>query len=409
MIIYVSDFDLNGSGYMHISTNLCNELALRHDMGVIAIGMGYDGREHHWPYSIVPCPNLQTVPHMIGHIRNYGAPLEAVVVALDIPLQEALLKSIKLDGVPYVGIFPLEAPPLCMDWALELMKMDARLVMSRFGQDALQLANVQSEFIPIGVHDPQLWRPPTADERAQIRQSMGWGEDTFVILTVADNQERKNLAAAYEMVSRFAVDVQERNAQGYVTRKEVKRKASWQLVTRTDSPVGWKLQDLGMRHGILELTNLYSRGVPAKSLWAMFAGADAFLLTSKAEGLAIPVLEAMACKLPVIATDCGAMTEHLHGGRGLLIQPEYRYTDPFGNGDRYMAGIADGVKCLEHLEKYGPKELALEDACQYVAERTWDRAGAVLADAIRRVRKPNERQETLQTAEIPATPAIALG
>ena len=54
MILYVSDFDLSGSGYMRIGTNLCNELVLRHDIGVIALGMGYDGREHHWPFSITP-------------------------------------------------------------------------------------------------------------------------------------------------------------------------------------------------------------------------------------------------------------------------------------------------------------------------------------------------------------------
>jgi glycosyltransferase involved in cell wall biosynthesis len=37
-------------------------------------------------------------------------------------------------------------------------------------------------------------------------------------------------------------------------------------------------------------------GCRSGSLWSLYAAADAFLLTSKAEGLAMPVLEAMACR-----------------------------------------------------------------------------------------------------------------
>jgi hypothetical protein len=53
---------------------------------------------------------------MIEQIQGYGAPVEAIVVALDIPLQEALLKSLKTtpEDPPYIGIFPLEAGPLCI-------------------------------------------------------------------------------------------------------------------------------------------------------------------------------------------------------------------------------------------------------------------------------------------------------
>ena len=42
MIIFVSDFDLRGSGYMNIAVALCKELADRgHD--VKALGIGYGG------------------------------------------------------------------------------------------------------------------------------------------------------------------------------------------------------------------------------------------------------------------------------------------------------------------------------------------------------------------------------
>ena len=126
----------------------------------------------------------------------------------------------------------------------------------------------------------------------------------------------------------------------------------------------------------------------------MFAGADAFLLTSKAEGLAIPVLEAMAVKLPVVGTDCGAIAEHLADGRGLLIESEYEYTDPFGNGDRHMASIADGVDKLTLLDEFGPERVDLAAAYEYVMERTWEKAGAVLAETIEKVSKDVGKEAT---------------
>lgn len=384
MILYISDFDLSGSGYMRIGTRLCNELVMRHEMGVIAIGLGYDRREHPWPFSIAPCSHLQAIPTMVSQIRGYGAPVEAIVVALDIPLQEALMKAMGVPGdIPYIGIFPLEAEPLCMPWAMHLLQMDARLIMSRFGQAALERAGVDSQFIPLGVEDH--WRPPTPEERAQIRQGLGIDDDTFVILTVADNQERKNLARAMEIFADFSVEVLEHGRAGFATKVESKRKTLWQLVTRTDSPVGWKLDDLAMRLGVMDRCTFYNRGVPSRMLWSLFASADCFLLTSKAEGLAVPALEAMACRLPVVGTDCTAIHEHLDEERGLLIQPEYTYVDPFGNGLRRLASLSDGVDMLILLaEGYNHSQM-VERAEAYVQARTWEGAGTILAQTIDRV------------------------
>jgi len=54
---------------------------------------------------------------------------------------------------------------------------------------------------------------------------------------------------------------------------------------------------------------------------AILARADAFALCSSAEGLSNAIMEAMAARLPIVATRVGGNGELLEGGRGLLVPP----------------------------------------------------------------------------------------
>lgn len=368
-IIYVSDFDLRGSGYMNIAVNLCTEL-VKNNHEVLALGLGYNRQHHGHPFTIVPAELRQVVP-MIQQLRH-AKDIEAIVVALDIPLQERLLQLLDAPGdIPYIGLFPLESGPLCMSWALSLLRMNERLIMSEFGKAELQAVGVDSHFLPVAF-DKESWRPPEAEERAMLRQGLGVDDDTFVVLTVADNQERKNLSRSLEIFADFAKT----------------RKAAYWLVTRPDSSVGWKLTDYAADLGVLDRVNIWKRGMPFKQLWSLYAAADAFLLTSKAEGLAMPVLEAQSCRLPVVGTQCAAIEEHLQDGRGLMIDPDYVMIDPWGNSRRYLASRDDGAYKLRLLAGVmSPDELeTMKNKAQaYVNNRTWDKAGQVLCEAIARV------------------------
>lgn len=374
MIIYVSDFDLRGSGYCNIGVNLCTELV---DKGyeVMALGIGYDRREHHHPFKIVPVRAFIDIPHMIYQL-SLVFNIECVIVALDIPHQETLLNH-KFE-FPYIGLFPLEAGPLCGPWAISLLRMDARLIMSKFGQKELELAGVDSTFIPIGV-TLEDWQPPSPEMKQALRQGLDV-DDKKVVLTVADNQERKNLSRAMEIVA----GLNDPNV-------------FYWLVTRPDSPVGWKLEDYAMQMGIFDTMTIWKRGMPQKELWKLYACADAFLLTSKAEGLAIPVLEAMAMKIPVVGTDCTAIQEHCTNGRGFGIPPSYIHIDPWGNSQRYMADLDIGVSTLQAVLYSDPYYQALHNAAQYVRERTWQKAGQILIDTIKRVTNGKKKTSTETT------------
>jgi hypothetical protein len=78
---------------------------------------------------------------MINRLADYGAPIEAVIVALDIIQQEAMIKALNIPGkFPYLAIFPLESGPLCQPWAINLMRANGCLVMSQFAVRELALA-----------------------------------------------------------------------------------------------------------------------------------------------------------------------------------------------------------------------------------------------------------------------------
>ena len=85
----------------------------------------------------------------------------------------------------------------------------------------------------------------------------------------------------------------------------------------------------------LERWLVFSTGVTTEDLPTVYQGAEIFLLTSIYEGFGLPILEALASGVPVIASNVSAMPEA--GG------PGSRLVDP-DNADEIAAGIIDILK-----------------------------------------------------------------
>jgi colanic acid/amylovoran biosynthesis glycosyltransferase len=78
----------------------------------------------------------------------------------------------------------------------------------------------------------------------------------------------------------------------------------------------YTIYDLGLE-GSVQLAGRLSPPAVRQRLQA----ADVFLLSSLSEGLSNAALEAMACELPVVTTDCGGMREAITAGVEGLITP----------------------------------------------------------------------------------------
>lgn len=355
-VVVISDIDLKGSGYLNISMPLCDGLAAKgHD--IILLGLNYKNEPHNHDFAILGASNFLEIQAMTENLHRDGQ-LDFLIVALDLPIQANMLKSLKSKPFKYVGIFPIEAPPLCMDWASAIMQMDKAYIISKFGAEEAQkrfLSN--AEYFEVGI-DTESWRPPTQEERNNIRKARGF-ENKFVILTIADNQERKNLGNAIEAVARF-IHADDRDDVEYV------------LVTRENNPVGWKLQEYAYDENIGTEMTIIERGISFVELWGLYAAADVFLLPSKTEGLGMPLLEAMAVGVPCIATNFSGMAELLEGGRGYLVESEYEFRDPFGNSWRKFPDKNEIIDMLK-LIKNNPEDArkTAEKALEYVKTRSW--------------------------------------
>src|SRR3990167_6671709 len=265
-IVFISDFDLRGSGYLNIASNLCAGLvAVGHEVKVI--GLQYGGDEHTFPFSLIPASNLQDVT-AIFHNLNFMFQPQVVIVALDIPIQAMLLTQFQKYPIPYIVITPLESGPLCLQWAMTLMQAKAVLMISQHATDEANKMGVPAEYMQVGI-SADAWRIPIPEEKSNIRSVLGCQEDEFVILTVADNQERKFLSRSLEIVAEFG--------------KQVTNRFRYLLVTREHLPVGMELRDYARVLGINQQFTIFERGMGFKELWSIYAAADCLLLTSKAE------------------------------------------------------------------------------------------------------------------------------
>ena len=245
-----------------------------------------------------------------------------------------------------------------MSWAFILQQADKVFFISQMGADEAQKAGVETaEHLVVGM-DTESWRLRTLEEYRGGRKSLGISEDTLVILTVADNQERKNLSKAMEIVSKV--------------KKEHGVKVRYILVTRENSEVGWKLRDLAMDYGIASELMIFERGLSFGELYALYAMADVFLLTSKAEGLGMPVMESMCVGVPVVATNCGAMPELLGDNRGFLMNTEYSMIDPWGNSRRDFPNTEHALGILQDIKMKFVEEV-VSNARNYMETRTWDK------------------------------------
>lgn len=116
-----------------------------------------------------------------------------------------------------------------------------------------------------------------------------------------------------------------------------------------------------------EFTYTLFKDVNYETMAKLYSSADAFIFTSYKESFGLPPLEAMACGVPVVTTDCGGIRDYAVDGYNALIVPP---GDPKAVADTMLKILRE--KLIEH---------GIETAKQ----RIWDKVVDKFEQAIKEV------------------------
>jgi glycosyltransferase involved in cell wall biosynthesis len=209
----------------------------------------------------------------------------------------------------------------CQRAALPAIAKRARVVItvSEFSKRELgELLGVDAHVVPGGVD--RRFQPSADPEPAKV----ALGLIRPYVLTVASRTARKNLASLDATARRLGHDGIDLVAAG-----------GQRPQFRDDGATSGGPRALGH--------------VPDAHLPGLYAGASAFVLPSWHEGFGLTCLEAMACGVPVVAADAGALPETC-GDAARYADP----ADPDEIATQVLAAIGD-----DRLREAGPKRAAV--------------------------------------------------
>lgn len=257
-------------------------------------------------------------------------------------------------------------PPVAVVDVLKHRKIQP-IAMSRFGEHWLKKAGLDPLYVPHGV-DTQVFRP-LENGRKDAREVLEMPEDAFVVGMVAANRGwslhacRKAFPQAFDAFARFA----QKHDDVYM----------YCHTQAQPAPPGMDLVMCARAMGIPEDRIAF----PPDVAWhlhvmdnhfvaGMMNGFDVLLNPSMSEGFGIPIIEAQACGVPVIASNHSSMPELTQSG--WLVQG-----DKWWDGSQMAFGISPSVADIVHLleEAYknrGNQKLkdgAVEFAQTYDADR----------------------------------------
>lgn len=299
-----------GSGYGQQAGILAKQLALLGIKPAISGFCGITGARI--AHEGIPHFPAGFNPYGLDVIRGHAAEWDAdlVITVMDAMVLEPQIMA-DLGAVHWM---PVDCAPLSVLDRIRLRESGCTpIAISRFGRDQLSEAGFAPFFVPHGI-DTELFSP--GDGNA-ARDRLGIPRDAFVVGINAANNDRERKAFPEQMAA-FALF----------------RQAHPDALLLMHSLAAGPGTDLNMVAGLLGIRDAirwsdrhkYTTGgfTPADmAAWYQVMrgdGGGVFSGATYAEGFGLPLLEAQASGIPVVATDHSAMTENC--GAGWLVQGE---------------------------------------------------------------------------------------
>ncbi len=259
-----------------------------------------------------------------------------------------------------VGFTMLEVDGFPSEWVRQANRMDEVWVPSEFNRQGFVDSGVKRPVhrIPLGV-DPNYFHPgirgvPNPTGEFVFLSNFEWGErkEPWLLLKAFND-----VFTAGEPV-RLVCKIINKDPEVHVRRE---------------------IANLRLKESGGKISFVFNREFPYYQLGAFYRSADCFISAGRGEGWDMPLMEAMACGLPAIATDWGAHTEFVH--EGIAYPLRVRKTIPAIAKCPYYEGFRWADPDPDHLrvllrQVYDDREEARRRgiaAAREMAERwTWD-------------------------------------
>ncbi len=266
----------------------------------------------------------------------------------------------KNSGRYRIGYTMLEVDGVPQEWVRLCNEMDEVWVPSSFNAETFRASGVTSPIHVMGLGvNPDYFNPRVRGFRSTSR---------YTFLSVLEWGERKSpgtLLRAYFQAFGRSDDVL----------------LLLKLTNRDPGvDVGAEVRALGLPDDGPPVALLYNRDLPAHQMGSLYRSADCFVLPTRGEGWGMPILEAMACGLPVIATGWSAHTDFFTAATGYPIA--YRLVParakcPYYRGFRWadpdVDHLAEQMRAVyEHQEE--ARQMGARAAREVLAHWTWRQA-----------------------------------
>lgn len=319
-LLWYSNAPWAPTGYGNQTRQICEHLpALGHSLAVMS-NYGMQGGK-------IEMNGIRVYPngrdrHGNDIIQAYAddCGADAIVTLYDAwPLNFATQPGHKTPWIAWAPVDHEQTPPP----VVKSLKAAAGVVaMSRHGQWALREAGFDAAYIPHGVNTA-VFAPPEGEEgQRKARAFIGLPQDRFLFGMVAANQYTPSRKCIPQVLAAFA------------ELKKVHPEAALYLhMVDDDSKEGVHVLQIMTTLGLALNDDVfiadqmqYHLGYSAKSLVELYRAMDVLVNPSLGEGFGIPIVEAMACGTPVIATRGTSMVE-LAATSGWLVDG-----DPWWSG-----------------------------------------------------------------------------
>ncbi len=311
-LLIAGDFAAH-TGFARVNEAIANELAAHGwDISVMAINYMGDATPLQQHYALYPAHGggdqwgVERIASLCQHVQP-----DALLLVHDPWIVSAWLRTLGDEAPPAVAYVPVDGQGVPSHHVRPLSACQVVAAYTRFGASELVRAGCEAPIIiiPHGI-DLQTFYPI---DQAEARAQLGIDADTYAVLVFDQNQPRKRLDIAFEAFARFAID------------KPATVKLLYHGPMRTQN--GWDVEAMADDLGISDRLMLSSRhltarrGVKETHLRVIYSACDVRLSTTAGEGWSLPTMEAMACGLPNIAPDFGALGEWARDAALLVPAP----------------------------------------------------------------------------------------